>query len=222
MILESKELKKLFRNVYFINGLAYAGKSTMVRLLAEKYDGIECRENYHDERLSGLDPKEFPNLCWSRDLVDWHEFIRRTPDEYERWIDGVTLECEKVELEILSELAGREPDRKIFVDTNIRPETLHRVADPSHVLIMLADRDISVRRFFDRPDREKQFLYRLMLEEPDPQKALANFRRCIERVNSQERYEAFENCGFNVIYRDETRGVDGTLALVEELFGLKQ
>jgi hypothetical protein len=169
-----------------------------------------------------LDRKEFPNLCWSRDLVDWHEFIRRTPDEYERWIDGVTLECEKVELEILSELAGREPDRKIFVDTNIRPETLHRVADPSHVLIMLADRDISVRRFFDRPDREKQFLYRLMLEEPDPQKALANFRRCIERVNSQERYEAFENCGFSVIYRDETRGVEETLALVEELFGLKQ
>ena len=40
MIIENNLLKNLFRNVYFVNGTAYAGKSTMVRLLAEKYDGI--------------------------------------------------------------------------------------------------------------------------------------------------------------------------------------
>ena len=27
---------------YFFNGTSYAGKSTMVHLLAQKYDGIEC------------------------------------------------------------------------------------------------------------------------------------------------------------------------------------
>ena len=31
-----------FPNAYFINGTAYAGKSTMVQLLAEKYGGICC------------------------------------------------------------------------------------------------------------------------------------------------------------------------------------
>ena len=40
-----------FENVYFINGTAYAGKSTMVKLLAEKYDGITCKENYQDRLL---------------------------------------------------------------------------------------------------------------------------------------------------------------------------
>ena len=44
-------LKILFSNVYFINGTAYAGKSTMVKLLAEKYDGICCGENYHMDLL---------------------------------------------------------------------------------------------------------------------------------------------------------------------------
>ena len=44
-----------FDNVYFINGTAYAGKSTMVHLQAEKYGGIECGENFHDQLLSGLD-----------------------------------------------------------------------------------------------------------------------------------------------------------------------
>ena len=40
-----------FKNVYFINGNAYAGKSTMIKLLAEKYNGIACCENYHDELI---------------------------------------------------------------------------------------------------------------------------------------------------------------------------
>ncbi len=77
-----------FENVYFITGTAYAGKSTMVHLLAEKHGGIECEENYHDRLLPGLDKEEFPALTWSRDLEDWHEFIRRTPEAYEAWIGG--------------------------------------------------------------------------------------------------------------------------------------
>ena len=39
MNIEENILKKLFENVYFITGTAYAGKSTMVRLLAEKHGG---------------------------------------------------------------------------------------------------------------------------------------------------------------------------------------
>ena len=30
-------IKNLLKNVYFINGTAYAGKSTMVKMLAEKH-----------------------------------------------------------------------------------------------------------------------------------------------------------------------------------------
>lgn len=40
-----------FSNIYFINGTAYAGKSTMVKMLAEKYNGIACEENYHAARI---------------------------------------------------------------------------------------------------------------------------------------------------------------------------
>ena len=40
-------------------------------------------------------------------------------------------------------------DKKIFVDTNISIETLHKISDQDHVLIMLADPEISVNRFFE-------------------------------------------------------------------------
>ena len=90
-----------FGNVYFINGTAYAGKSTLVKRLAEKYNGIACEENYHDSFEEELNAKEFPCLTYTRDLKDWHEFVRRTPDEYEAWYKGVSKECEIFELRIL-------------------------------------------------------------------------------------------------------------------------
>ena len=213
-------MESKFKNVYFFNGTAYAGKSTMVKLLAEKYDGIACEENYHDALLPELDKAEFPCLTYTRDLEDWHDFIRRTPEEYERWINGVTKECEILEFRILDDLIQKSPEKKIFVDTNICPETLHKISDEHHVMIMLADPQISVNRFFERPDKEKQFLYRLMLEEKDPEATLENFRHCLERINSKENYNAFLNCGFPVNLRDENLGIQGTLKLIEKVFNL--
>ena len=192
----------------------------MVRLLAEKYGGIECGENYHDRLLPELSKEEFPCVTYTRDLRDFHDFIRRTPEAYEAWFDGAAKECEILELRILSGLAGQE--KPVFVDTNISVETLREVAGPGHVLIMLADPEISVRRFFERPDREKQFLYRLILEEPDPQRAMENYRQGLRRINSRERYDRFLHSGFPVILRDENRTAEETLALAEEVFGLNR
>lgn len=207
-----------FRNVYFINGTAYAGKSTMVKLLAKKYNGIACEENYHNSLLSELSKEEFPCLTYTRDLEDWHDFIRRSPEEYEAWYDGVSKECETLELQILSELI--KTDKKIFVDTNISLETLKNISDKRQVLIMLADPMISVNRFFDRPDREKQFLYRLIMEESDPEKAMDNYRRGLMLINSKERYDRFKSSGFNYLVRDDSRTIDETLAIVEKYFEL--
>jgi len=207
-----------FPDAYFITGNAYAGKSTMISLLAEKHGGILCEENYHDRLLPELDKEEFPALCYTRDLTDWHDFIRRSPEEYEAWFDAAGRECEILEKRILSGLTGKR--KPIFVDTNISPDTLRTVAAPNHVLIMLAPPTISVQRFFDRPDREKQFLYRLILEEPDPAAAMENYRQGLMRINSQERYDRFLHSGFPVILRDENRSVEETLELAERSFGL--
>ena len=211
-------MEERISNAWFIVGTAYAGKSTMVRLLADRYHGILCEENYHDRFFPELDRTEFPCLAYTRELEDWHDFIRRTPEEYEAWIDGVARECEILELRILRDLTKQ--GRPIFVDTNISLETLKTIAEPGHVLVMLADPEISVRRFFERPDREKQFLYRLIMEEPDPEKAMENYRRGLMRINSQERYDRFLNSGFPVIFREESRSVEQTLSLVVKTLGL--
>lgn len=208
-----------FDNIFFINGTAYAGKSTMVKRLAEKYNGIACEENYHDALLAGLDRDKFPHLTYTRDLRDWHDFIRRTPDEYEAWIKGVSRECEILELHILDRLSSE--GRMVFVDTNISIETLKEISDKEHVLIMLADPDVSVNRFFERPDKEKQFLYQLLMKEENPELAMENFRQCLKRVNSRAIYDSFLRSGFRVIVREENRSIEDTFALVERELGLQ-
>lgn len=208
-----------YKNIYFINGTAYAGKSTIVKCLAEKYNGILCEENYHDKLSYMVNKDEFPALAYTKDLQDWRDFIRRTPDEYESWIKAVTKECAILELKILDELSKQE--KLVFVDTNIPVDILHNISDIDHVLIMLADPEISVNRFFDRPDKEKQFLYQLLLNEEDPISSMQNFRNCLKRVNSKDTYDEFLNSGFNVLIRDENRLLEDTLSLVEEYFKLK-
>jgi hypothetical protein len=85
---------------------------------------------------------------------------------------------------------------------------------------MLADPKISVNQFFNRPDKEKQFIYQLLLSENDPDAAIANYRKILEKINSKEKYDAFKSSGFNVILRDDERSVEDTLKLVERALKL--
>lgn len=88
-------------------------------------------------------------------------------------------ECAVLELKILENLAKQ--GKKVFVDTNIPIELLREISDTDHVLIMLADPKVSVNRFFQRPDEEKQFIYQLLLNEENPDMAIENFRECLKK-----------------------------------------
>ncbi len=213
---DSNILKSLLRNVYFLNGTAYSGKTTMVQLLAEKHDGICCSENYHMDLLKHADPVHQPNLCYFDTMSGWQEFISRTPEAYDAWLTGVAREAVQLELVILLRLC--ESGKKVFVDTNIPIHVLREISDYRHVAIMLSPKEMSVDRFFDRPDAEKQFLYQKILEAPDPENALVNYRNCLETANSDEHYKEFAESGFFVHCRTADSTIEETLKMLEEHF----
>lgn len=216
--IESNLLRELFKNVYFLNGTAYAGKSTMVRLLAEKYDGICCGENYHDELSYLVDAVHQPNLSYFKTMSGWQEFVTRTPEEYDAWIQGSSKEA--AELEILKLIPLAMTGKKIFVDTNISVDILWEISDYHRVAIMLSPQRMSVDRFFDRPDADKQFIYQKLMENPDPEWALSNYRKILEKINSREHYDAFANSGFFTHLRTEESTIEGTLSILEQHFNL--
>ncbi len=211
-------LHSLFHRVYFVNGTAYAGKSTLVRTLAEKHQGIMCGENYHDALMELTDVHHQPNLRYFDTMSGWQEFIHRTPEVYAAWIDGVNQEAAELELLLLIHLA--QMNRPVFVDTNIPLDMLHEM--DANVLIMLSPQSMSVERFFDREDPEKQFLLQQIEAAPDPEAAMANFRACLARLNSPECYEEMKNSGFPVYIRTETSTPEDAVAFAEDVFGLTQ
>ena len=221
MHIQDNILRHYLQNCYFINGTAYAGKSTMCKLLAERFDMIHCEENYNmDTILKVATQEEQPDFSYFHTKPSWQHYVSRTPEEFERWLHGVSEEMTGFEIAELIRLSAQ--GKKIIVDTNISCETLHRIAQPDHVAIMLSPQSMSVERFFDRGDEEKQFLLSIIESCPDPEWTRRNFEACIARVNRPEVYEAFLNSGFYTIVRDEAAGDtrEETLERLARHFGL--
>ncbi len=201
--IESNIIRHYLKDVYFINGTAYAGKSTMVHMLAERFDMIECGENYHMQVSRRVAVPEIqPASSYFSTMSGWAEFVNRTPDEYEKWVEDGKWETAQFEIAELIRLSAQ--GKKIIVDTNIPLELLREISDYDHVAIMLSPQSMSVERFFDRSDPDKQFLLQQIDLCPDPEYTMRNFRACIERVNSPKVYEAMKNSGFFVHERKNT------------------
>lgn len=220
MKIENNIIKHYLQNVYFITGTSYAGKSTAVKLLSEKYGLVCCGENYHMS-ISDLvaTPKTHPDICYNKNLTDWRDFVNRTPEEYERWIYSVGREAAEFEV---AELISVSKDKKVIVDTNIPLDILREISDYNRVAVMLCPQSMSVDRFFDRADPEKQFLLGVIDSCEDLVSVMENYRKGLERINSREHYNEYLNSGFFTLIREDN-GIDTkeeTCRILAKHFGL--
>ena len=201
MKIENNILRHYLKNVYFITGTAYAGKSTTVKILADRYNMICCGENYHSKISDTVaTPDAQPDISFLNNLSDWKDFVTRTPEEYERWIYNTAREAAEFEVAELISLAG---DRKIIADTNIPLELLQEISDYNHVAVMLSPQSLSVDRFFDRSDPEKQFLLNVIESCENSDAVMDNYRRGLALINSQQHYDEYANSGFFTVVRQD-------------------
>ena len=199
MKIENNILKHYLKNVYFITGTSYAGKSTMVKMLAERYNMVFCGENYHSA-VSDIvaTPDKQPDICYMNNLTDWKEFVTRSPEEYERWIYSVGKEAAEFEI---AELISISRDRKVIVDTNIPVNILKEISDYDHVAVMLSPQSMSVDRFFDRDDPEKRFILGVIESCENPEIVIENYRRGLAPINSKKHYDEYADSGFFTVVR---------------------
>lgn len=220
MNIASNILRHYLRNVYFITGTAYAGKSTTVKMLAEQYGLRCCGENYHAAVSDMIaTPDQQPDICYTQVLSDWRDFVTRSPEEYARWVAAVSREAAEFEV---AELIAIGQEQKVIVDTNIPLDALHEIAQPNHVAVMIAPTSMSVERFFQRDDPEKQFLLQVINSCDDPEAVMENYRRGLALINSPENYAAYANSGFFTIVREDN-GQDTRQAVCDRIaqhFGL--
>ena len=202
MKIENNILKHYLKNVYFITGTAYAGKSTTVKMLAEQYDMIFCGENYHAKISSVVATPELqPDISYINNIKDWKHFVTRSPEEYERWIYSTGREAAEFEV---AELISVAKDKKVIVDTSIPVDILKEISDYDHVAVMLSPQSMSVERFFDRDDPDKQFLLSVIDSCDNSEAVMENYRQGLALINSQKHYEEYANSGFFTVVRQES------------------
>ena len=201
MHIDNSILKGYLGHVYFITGNAYAGKSTIAKMLSERCGVRHCEENYGlDKFLTIATPQKFPNLCYFKTMRDWQAFVTRSADDYAAWLENTARELSQFEV---VELLSLPSDKPVIVDTNIPLDILCEIADYDHVAVMLADPRMSVERFFERDDPEKKFLLKEINKTENPEATLENFKEALAKANSQEQYNMFEKSGFKVFKRDD-------------------
>ena len=201
MKIENNIIKHYLKNVYFITGTAYAGKSTAVKMLSEKYNMIFCGENYHSDVSDIVATTESqPDISFLNNIKDWKEFVTRAPEEYERWIYSTAREAAEFEVAKLISISG---DKKIIVDTNIPLDILKEISDYNHVAVMLSPQSMSVERFFDRSDPDKQFILNIIDSCKNRDEVMENYKQGLALINSQKHYDEYAQSGFFTLVRKD-------------------
>ena len=201
MNISNNILKHYLKNVYFITGTAYAGKSTTVKMLSEKYDMIFCGENYHSVVSNVVaNPENQPEISYLNNLTDFRDFVTRSPEEYARWIFATSKEAAEFEI---AELLSISKDKKVIVDTNIPIDILKEISDYNHVAVMISPLSMSVERFFDRNDPEKLFILNTIESCENPAVVMENYKKGLALINSQENYDLYANSGFFTVIRED-------------------
>ena len=203
MNISNNILKHYLKNVYFITGTAYAGKSTTVKMLSEKYDMIFCGENYHSAVSDVVaNPENQPEISYLNNLTDFRDFVTRSPEEYARWIFATSKEAAEFEI---AELLSISKDKKVIVDTNIPIDILKEISDYNHVAVMVSPLSMSVERFFDRNDPEKLFILNTIESCENPAEVMENYKKGLALINSQENYDLYANSGFFTVVREDNQ-----------------
>ena len=203
MNISNNILKHYLKNVYFITGTAYAGKSTTVKMLSEKYDMIFCGENYHSVVSNVVaNPENQPEISYLNNLTDFRDFVTRSPEEYARWIFATSKEAAEFEI---AELLSISKDKKVIVDTNIPIDILKEISDYNHVAVMISPLSMSVERFFDRNDPEKLFILNTIESCENPAEVMENYKKGLALINSQENYDLYANSGFFTVIREDNQ-----------------
>ena len=207
-------LKDHLKNVYFLSGGAYGGKTTMAKLIEEKHGFTRYRQGDHSEEYMALATAEEQPFMSTDRSADWHGFFSQPPRQYADWLRAELRE--EAEFAV-ADLLRFPPDEKVIVDGIIPLDLLRKISDYDRVFLLFAPDGMKRKHYFDRADKDE--VYRFILSFPDGKELLANVIEALNIDNESER-QAFVNSGFRYLERTPDDTPERTLRIIEEHFGL--
>jgi len=214
MNISNNILKHHLKNVLFISGTAYAGKTTMTKLIEKKYGIKRYREGTkYDLHMEYADKKYQPAMCYKR--KDLYSFFNRPYDEYGQWFKDTVRE--QAEMAII-DLIKLSKDEKIIADVEIPLDLLVQIADPSQVVLLYAEPELIRENYFARED--KKMILDCIMSMPESEKTLNNMKKALDYAATP--VEDFEKSSFKCIPNRKDITIEERLSEIVKYFKLEE
>jgi dephospho-CoA kinase len=145
MNIENNIIKHNLKNVYFICGTACGGKTTMSKMLAEKYGFYLYDMDKHYSEHRPIAQEEYqPDMCYHG--KNFHEQWMRPIEEQARWnINSLKEQSEMV----LIDLMKLSENQKVVADVLFTTDYLEGIVDYNQIVFLTADKQLIREIYFN-------------------------------------------------------------------------
>jgi hypothetical protein len=219
-------LKHNLKNVYFLAGTALAGKTTMAKILAEKYGFIRFNDNWHEDNFiefKSICDKKYQPQTIERDkkhsgITDWDAYFNRSVDEILADEPDYGLNDEYTEFAII-ELIKLSRNNKVIADISTPIKLLAEISDYSRIACMLTSPElVTTVNYGSRTDHKEYLEWFMSMNEPEKKIAKQDE---LFRIGVEETFEEVRKYNLFSIVRTEESTVENTLKMLEKHFGLQ-
>jgi len=213
MDIKDNVLRKYLENVYIIGGNACSGKSTMSKLIAEKYGFIlyKMDEHYEEHRKMANEINQ-PNMCYPRD--DIFAFFNRPVLEYANSLQNAIKEEVPMVLLDLIQLPKNKP---IIADVLFTPIDIEDIIPKERAVFLTSNRELVESDYFNRP--EKKDFCNCVMSFPNPTVSFENVFNVVDLINQREK-AIIEASKYYSMARKKDSKISDVVRCIEKHFGL--
>lgn len=213
MKIENNIIKENLKNVYFVCGNACAGKTTMARMLAEKYNFILYdMDKMYDAHRAISNPVNQPDTCYHG--KNFHEQWTRPIEEQARWAMNSLYEQSEM---VFIDLMKLSENQIIVADVLYSPDYSLDIVDYNHLIFLTVDKNVIRDVYYNRP--EKREFYEYVRQQELANLYYENIFKSLESTNELEQ-EAMKKSGLFMLERTKDLSKEQMLYRIEKHFRL--
>lgn len=213
MNIKDNVLREYLENVYIVGGNACSGKSTMSKLIAEKYGfTLYQMDEHYEEHRKVANETDQPNMCYPRD--DIYAFFNRPVLEYADSLQNAIKE--EVPM-VLLDLIQLPKDKPVIADVLFTPIDIEGIIPEDRAVFLTSNRELVERDYFNRP--EKRDFNDCVMSFPNPAASFENVFNVVDLINQREKVIIKESGCYSIERKIDSK-ISDMARCIEEHFGL--
>lgn len=212
MYIANNVLEYHLNNVYWIGGTACGGKTTMGKMIAEKYNMFYYNaDDMINEHKKIAIHSEQPALC--RHFTNWEEYFNRPIDEYTKWL--LDINAEDLSMIIVDLL--KIPEEKIIVEGHFSPTLIKSIIPYHKVIFLYAEDEVIKHDYFNRDD--KKSMLDCIKKHTGSENTVDHILNVTVNLSNIQRDEA-KRSGMKYMVRNSNSTINNTFEVLEKHFRL--